>query len=75
LIDAAPTAAELLLHYELSSSAIVITGRCATANGVGIVADEAAQAVLGATVDSYELRTENGGSVFVLQKRCGLGSS
>jgi serine/threonine-protein kinase RsbW len=75
LMDSAPETAELLLHYELSSAEIVITGRCETANGTGVQLDEAAHAVLGATVDSFDLRTENGSTVFVLQKRCGPGSS
>jgi serine/threonine-protein kinase RsbW len=75
LIDGAPESAALLLHYELSATEIVITGRCETANGAGVQVDEPAQAVLGATVDSFDLRTENGSSVFVLQKRCGPGPS
>ncbi len=68
LIDLAPASGELIIRYEVTPSAVIISGACTTENGASIELDDAARAVFGATVDSYAVEQGKGENTFVLQK-------
>jgi serine/threonine-protein kinase RsbW len=73
LVENAAPDARLELSYRGDSGALVIDGRCPRANGTGPLLHPVVGAILGSTVDDYELYDDPAADVnaFRLVKRAG----